>query len=157
MAMLCALAATATRIDTAIGRTKEGEQSKKKSGKASGWALEIRPKHRKSLPNGRQQAPPQGGDASRRPLGVLVVFHLVRISYAFASFLEPVLVRFLTKFADSESSPADSDSFPVDSVSFPRGLPKESSCTLLIISMIHQIPVQPPPQNSVWNTSGLMA
>ena len=36
-------------------------------------------------------APPQGGGASRRPLGVLVVFHLVRISYVFASFPEPVL------------------------------------------------------------------
>ena len=77
-------------------------------------------------------APPQGGGASRRPLGVLVVFHLVRISYVFASFPEPVLARFLTKFADSESSPADSESFPADSVNFPRGLPKESSCTLLI-------------------------
>ena len=33
-----------------------------------------------------------------------VVFHLVRISYVFASFLEPVLVRFSTKFADSENS-----------------------------------------------------
>ena len=49
-------------------------------------------------------APPQGGGASRRPLGVLVVFHLVRISYVFASFPEPVLARFSTKFADSENS-----------------------------------------------------
>ena len=31
-------------------------------------------------------APPQGGGASRRPLGVLVVFHLVRISYVFGAF-----------------------------------------------------------------------
>ena len=49
-------------------------------------------------------APPQGGGASRRPLGVLVVFHLVRISYVLASFPEPVLARFSTKFADSENS-----------------------------------------------------
>ena len=61
------------------GKTKEGGQSKKKGGKASGWAPEIRPKHRKSLPNGRQQEP-QGGGAKRRPLGVLVVYHLVSIS-----------------------------------------------------------------------------
>ena len=46
-------------------------------------------------------APPQGGGASRRPLGFLVVFHLVRISYVFGPFSEPVLVRFLTKFVDS--------------------------------------------------------
>ena len=53
----------------ADGRTKEGGQSQKKEGgKASGWAPEIRPKHRKSLPNGRQQEP-QGGGAKRRPLG----------------------------------------------------------------------------------------
>ena len=37
----------------------------------------------------------------RRPLGVLVVFHLVRISYVFNPFSDPVLARFLTKFADS--------------------------------------------------------
>ena len=49
-------------------------------------------------------APPQGGGASRRPLGVLVVFHWVRISYVLASFPEPFLVRFSTKFADSENS-----------------------------------------------------
>ena len=29
-------------------------------------------------------SPPQGGGASRRPLGLLVVFHLVRISYVLA-------------------------------------------------------------------------
>ena len=34
-------------------------------------------------------APPQGGGASRRPLGVLVVFHLVRISYVFNHFPDP--------------------------------------------------------------------
>ena len=34
-------------------------------------------------------APPQGGGASRRPLGVLVVFHLVRISYVFGAFPGP--------------------------------------------------------------------
>ena len=58
-------------------------------------APEMKPKHRKSLPNGRQQ----GG-----AFGVLVVFHLVRISYVLASFPEPILVRFSTKFADSENS-----------------------------------------------------
>ena len=55
--------------------------------------------HNKAAPS----APPQGGGASRRPLGVLVVLHLVRISYVLASFPEPVLARFLSKFADSES------------------------------------------------------
>ena len=39
-------------------------------------------------------APPQWGGASRRPIGVLVVFHLVRISYAFGPFPEPIVVRF---------------------------------------------------------------
>ena len=55
--------------------------------------MEMRPKHKKSLPNGRQQGgafgAPQGGGASRRPLGVLVVFHLVRISYVFGPFPGP--------------------------------------------------------------------
>ena len=37
-------------------------------------------------------AAPQGGGASRRPLG-FVVLHLVRISYVFATFPEPVLAR----------------------------------------------------------------
>ena len=50
-------------------------------------------------------APPQRGAALRAaPFGVLVVFHLVRISYVLASFPEPVLARFSTKFADSENS-----------------------------------------------------
>ena len=88
------------------------------------------PKHRKSLPNGRQQGgafgAAQGGGASRRPLGVLVIFHLVRISYVFASFSEPVLAVFLTKSDDSDNFPSDSDSFPADAVNFPRGLPKRA-------------------------------
>ena len=47
---------------TTGGRTKEGGQSQKKEGgKASGWAPEIMPKHRKSLPNRRQQEPQGGG------------------------------------------------------------------------------------------------
>ena len=54
-------------------------------------------------------APPQGGGALRRPLGVLVVFHLVRISYVFASFPEPILARFLTTFDDCENYLSDSD------------------------------------------------
>ena len=41
---------------------------KKEGGKASVWAPKIKPKHRKSLPNGRQREP-QGGGAKRRPLG----------------------------------------------------------------------------------------
>ena len=50
-------------------------------------------------------APPQRGTALRAaPFGVLVVFHLVRISYVLASFPEPVLVRFSTKCADSANS-----------------------------------------------------
>ena len=64
-------------------------------------------KHKKSLPNGRQQCGAFGAAPRGRrfapPLGVLVVFHLVRISYVLASFPEPVLARFLSKFADSES------------------------------------------------------
>ena len=63
-------------------------------------ALEMMQKRRKSLPNGRQQEPQRG----RRRRRLLVVFHLVRISYVLASFPEPVLVRFSTKFADSENS-----------------------------------------------------
>ena len=48
------------------GKTKEGGQSQKKEGgKASGWAPEIMPKHRKSLPNGRQQ----GGAFGAAPRG----------------------------------------------------------------------------------------
>ena len=46
-------------------------------------------------------APPPLGRRQRRRL---VVFHLVRISYVLASFPEPVLARFSTKFADSENS-----------------------------------------------------
>ena len=44
---------------------------------------------------------PKGEALRAVPLGVLVVFHLVRISYVFASFQEPVLVRFSIKLADS--------------------------------------------------------
>ena len=40
----------------------------------------------------------------RRRRRRLVVFHLVRISYVLASFPEPVLARFSTKFSDSENS-----------------------------------------------------
>ena len=62
-------------------------------------APEMMPKHRKSLPNGRQQggafgAAPKGAALRAAPFGVLVVFHLVRISYVLASFPEPVLARF---------------------------------------------------------------
>ena len=69
-------------------------------------APEMRPKHRKSLPNGRQQES-QRGRREAPPLlrRRLVVFHLVRIPDVWASFPEPVLVRFLTKLADSESFP----------------------------------------------------
>ena len=44
---------------------------------------------------------------------------LVRISYVFGAFPEPVLARFLTKFAGSVNFPADSMIFPADSVKFP--------------------------------------
>ena len=47
-------------------------------------APEMRPKHRKSLPNGRQQ----GGAFGAAPFGVLVVFHLVKISYVSAFFFD---------------------------------------------------------------------
>ena len=85
----------------------------------------MMPKHRKSLPNGRQQggafgAAPKGAALRAAPFGVLVVFHLVRISYVLASFPEPVLGRFLTKFVDSENSLTDSASFR----EFSQGLPK---------------------------------
>ena len=46
----------------------------------------------------------KGAALRAAPFGVLVVFHLVRISYVLASFPEPVLARFSTKFADSENS-----------------------------------------------------
>ena len=55
----------------------------------SSRAPEMHQKHRKSLPNGRQQ----GGAFGAAPLG-FVVFHLVRISYTFALFPEPMLGRF---------------------------------------------------------------
>ena len=69
-------------------------------------APEMMPKHRKSLPNGRQQEPQRGRREAPPCLGRrrLVVFHLVRISFVLASFPEPVLGEFPTKFADSENS-----------------------------------------------------
>ena len=48
-------------------------------------------------------APPKGAVLRAALLG-FVVFHLVRISYVLALFLEPVLARFSKKFADSENS-----------------------------------------------------
>ena len=50
--------------------------SPKKNGKASGWVPAIRPKHRRSLPNGRQQggaigAAPKGRRFASPPIGVL--------------------------------------------------------------------------------------
>ena len=71
-------------------------------------------KHRRFLPNRRQQgvafgAAPKGAALHAAPFGVLVVFHLVRISDVLASFLEPVLAQFLTKFADSENSLSQGD------------------------------------------------
>ena len=54
------------------------------------WAPEMKQKHKKSLPNGRQQG---GGAFGAAPLG-FVLFHLVRICYAFGSFPEPILDRF---------------------------------------------------------------
>ena len=62
------------------GKTKEGGHSQKKEGgKASGWAPEITPKHRKSLPNITKWKTTRRR-LRRRPPGGLVVFHLVRIS-----------------------------------------------------------------------------
>ena len=59
----------------------------------SSRALKIHPKHRKSLPNGRQQNP-RGVARSAAPWGRrrrrrLVVFHLVRISYVLNGFSGP--------------------------------------------------------------------
>ena len=76
--------------------------------------------NKESLPNGRQQEPPRGrreapSPREQRRSRRLVVFHLVRISYVFAAFPEPVLAGFLAEFADSKSFPSNSDSFPADS------------------------------------------
>ena len=49
------------------GKTQEGGQSPKNGGKASGWVPEIKPNHRKSLPNGRQQEPQGGGAKGAAP------------------------------------------------------------------------------------------
>ena len=73
-----------------MGKPRKVESHKKKSGKASGWAAESSPnkgnpyqmEDNKAAPS----APPQGGGASRRPLGFFYVFHLVRISYVFDAF-----------------------------------------------------------------------
>ena len=78
-------------------------------------APEMMPKHRKSLPNGRQQggafgADPKGAALRAALFGFLVVFHLAMVSYVLASFPEPVLVQFSKKIADSNNFP------------FPRGL-----------------------------------
>ena len=71
---------------------RKSPSQKKGRGKAKidpEWAPEMKQKHRKSLPNGRQQNP-RGRRAKRvAPLGRrrrrrLVVFHLVRISYVLA-------------------------------------------------------------------------
>ena len=71
------------------GKTKEGGQSQKKKVEKP---QDGRQKSSQNIGNPYQMednkaapsAPPQGGGASRRPLGVLVVFHLVRISYVWA-------------------------------------------------------------------------
>ena len=71
------------------GKTEEGGKAKKKkvekpqdgrqkSGQNIGNPYQM--EDNKAAPS----APPQGGGASRRPLGVVVVFHLVRISYVLA-------------------------------------------------------------------------
>ena len=87
-----------------MGKPRKVERQKK-SGKAPGWAPEIMPKHRRSLPNGRQQEPKGAARSAaslwRRRRRRLFVFHLVRISYAFGSFSEPVLARFLSKVRKS--------------------------------------------------------
>ena len=48
-----------------LGKPRKVERQKKEGGKAPGWAPEIMPKHRKSLPNGRQQ----GGAFGAAPRG----------------------------------------------------------------------------------------
>ena len=71
------------------GKTKEGGQSQKKKVEKP---QDVRLKSGQNIGNPYQMednkaapsAPPQGGGASRRPLGVLVVFHLLRISYVWA-------------------------------------------------------------------------
>ena len=63
----------------------------------------------KALPIRRRQF----GAFGATPKGLLAVFHLLRISNVFASFPEPVLVRFLTESSDSNSSPPDSETLPV--------------------------------------------
>ena len=65
--------------------TKSTQNGLRKSCPNIGKPYQI--KDNKAAPS----APPQGGGASRRPLGVLVVTHLVRISDVFAPFSETVL------------------------------------------------------------------
>ena len=64
-------------------------------------------------------APPKGAALRAAPLGVLVLFHLVRISYVSASLPEPILARFSSKFAGS--------------VNFPMGLPKRFKILDLLV------------------------
>ena len=72
-----------------LGKPRKGDSPKKKKGEKpqdgcqkSGQNIgnPYQMEDNKAAPS----APPQGGGASRRPLGVLVVFHLVRISYVLA-------------------------------------------------------------------------
>ena len=85
------------------GRRKSPSQ-KKEGGKTKidpEWAPEMKQKHRKSLPNGRQQnprgrreAPPPWG----APKAPLVVCHLVRISYDLLHFPGPFWADFPSLF-----------------------------------------------------------
>ena len=59
-------------------KVEKPQDGRQKSGQDIGNPYQM--EDNKAAPS----APPQGGGASRRPLGVLVAFHLVRISYVLA-------------------------------------------------------------------------
>ena len=88
---------TGPQIDTLgppfIWRTREGGQLKKKWKKLQVWRQKSAPNVGNPYSMEDSKAAPQGDGASRRPLGVLVVFHLVRISYVFAYFCSLLLLR----------------------------------------------------------------
>ena len=84
-----------------VGKPRKVDSPKKKKvEKPQDGHHEIMPKHRKSLPNGRQQKP-QGGGAKRRPLGLGAApkappccLSFGKDFLSFASLPGPILGRF---------------------------------------------------------------
>ena len=66
------------KVDSPKKNVEKPQDGHQKSGQNIGNPYQM--EDNKAAPS----APPQGGSASRRPLGVLVVFDLVRISYVLA-------------------------------------------------------------------------